>query len=387
MTTMDHVLHLTKMIGARGSTTTHEEEAARYAALTLRQAGFEPITERFISARSGWYPYALFSGLLLVSELVFWLGGQWGAIFAVAVTLFSLISVLLELAFRPNPLRWLLPKGRSQNVWARIPARTSLREKVVLLGHLDTHRTPLVFSTDRLVKVFSVLVPVGLMSSVILLLIFAVDIFVNAWFWPLLTLPFALGVAGIFVLTLQADLTPYTAGANDNATGAGIVLTLAERIKNEPLVNTSIWMVLSGCEEVGCYGADAFAQAHGDQLNGAAWITLDTLGSPGGRPCYLTRETFLLTARSDPDLVTLAEGVASQHPELNARAHHKFSGAYTEGSIGAKHGFRVLTLISLTPEGKPTEWHRPTDVVENVDPAVVECSEKFVWELLQEIDQ
>jgi hypothetical protein len=33
------------------------------------------------------------------------------------------------------------------------------------------------------------------------------------------------------------------------------------------------------------------------------------------------------------------------------------------------------------------EWHRPTDVVDNVDPDTVERTEKFVWKLLKEIDQ
>jgi hypothetical protein len=32
------------------------------------------------------------------------------------------------------------------------------------------------------------------------------------------------------------------------------------------------------------------------------------------------------------------------------------------------------------------EWHRPTDTVENVDPAVVERTETFLWRLLHEID-
>jgi hypothetical protein len=387
MTAMDHVRYLSDTIGPRGSTTSNEEEAARYASRMLSQMDLKPVTEHFISARSGWYPYALFSALLLVSEILSWLGGQWGAVIAVVLTVFSLISVLLELAFRPNPFRWLLPKGRSQNVWARISSRNSPKEKVVLLGHLDTHRTPLVFSTDKFLKLFRILVPAGLVFSVILLFIFAVEIFSGAWFWRFLSLPFAIVVVGILVLTLQADRTDYTAGANDNATGAGIVLSLAEQLKKKPLVNTSVWVVLTGCEEVGCYGADAFAQAHGDELNDAAWITLDSVGSSGGRPCYLTKETFLLTARSDSNLVKLAEGVANKHPELNACAYHKFSGAYTEGSIGAKYGLRVLTLIAFTPDGKLTEWHRPTDVLENVDLAVVECSEKFLWKLLQEIDQ
>ncbi len=386
MTAMDHVRCLAETIGPRGSTTPKETEAARYAAQALRESGLEPITEPFTSARSAWYPYVLFSGLALVGELLFWIGGRWGAVVALSLTSLAFVSALLELAFRPNPFRWLLPKGRSQNVWAQLQPRDEAQEQVVLLGHLDTHRTPLVFSTDGWVRLFSRLVPVGSVSAVILIGLFAVGIFAPGLLWQFLSLPFALVALSIFLLTLQADFSPYTAGANDNATGAGIVLSLAERLKEEPLAHTTVWAVLSGCEEVSCYGADAFARAHRDELGDTAWIALDSVGGDGAAPAYLTRETFLLTTRSDPDLLALADSVSARHPELDAYAHI-FSGAYTEGAIGGKHGFRVLTLIGHRRDGVLPEWHRPTDVVENLDPGVVERTETFVWELLQEIDR
>jgi len=383
---MKHVRYLAETIGPRGSTTPKEAEAARYAAEALRQAGLEPVTESFTSARSAWYPYVLFSGLVLVGELWFWIGGRWGAIAALVLASLAIVSVLRELAFRSNPLRWLLPKGPSQNVWGRLPPRDQPRQQVVLLGHLDTHRTPLVFSTDRWVRLFGLLVPVGLVSTVLLVVIFAVGVAATGWLWRLLSLPFALIALGLFLVTLQADFSPYTAGANDNATGAGIVLSLAERLKKEPLAHTAVWAVLSGCEEVGCYGADAFAQAHRGELGHAAWIALDSVGGASAGPAYLTRETFLLITRSDPSLLALADRVAARHPELDAYAH-TFSGAYTEGAIGGKHGFRVLTLVSHRRDGVLPEWHRPTDVVDNLDPGVVERTETFVWELLQEIDR
>lgn len=386
MDAMKHVRHLAVTIGPRGSTTEKEAEAARYAAEVLRQAGLEPTTEPFTSARSAWYPYVVFSGLVLVGEILFWVGGRWGAVAALVLTVLALGSVLLELAFRPNPLRWILPKGKSQNVWARVAARGDERTQVVIMGHLDSHRTPLVFSSDRWLRLFGLLVPVGLVSSVVLLVLFAIGIASAAWVWRLVSLPFALVGLAVYFLTLQADLTPYSPGANDNATGAGIVLSVAGRLAKEPLAHTTVWAVLSGCEEVGCYGADAFAEAHRDQLGDAAWIALDSMGSAGSAPCYLTEEAFLLPARSDPDLLLLAGRVANGHPELQAQAR-SFSGAYTEGAIGVKHGFRVLTLITLPKEGALTEWHRPTDVVERVDADVVARSEAFLWEVLQELDR
>lgn len=387
MKTMDHVRYLAETIGPRGSTTPREAEAARYAARVLEDLGLRPVTEPFTSARSAWYPYVLFTGFTLVGEVLFWTAGRAGAIAAAVLTAVGLASALLELAFRPNPLRWILPKGRSQNVWARIPPTGEIRQQVVLMGHLDTHRTPLVFSTDRWVRLFSRLVPIGLASTVLLLVLFGIGIAVPDWGWVLrlCTLPLALILLGIFLLTLQADLTPYTVGANDNATGAAVVLSLAERLREEPLAHTAVWVVLSGCEEVGCYGAEDFARRYRAELGRAIWITLDSVGGEKASPAYLTHETFLLTSPSDPELVTLAERIAARHPEWDAHSFH-FRGAYTEGAVGAKYGFRVLTFTGHRRDGVLPEWHRPTDTLEHVDPVVVERTEAFVWELLREVD-
>lgn len=386
MATMDHVRYLAETIGPRGSTTPQEAEAARYAAGVLQDAGLEPVTEPFTSARSAWYRIALFAGLLLVSVVLFWIGGRWGSIVALALALLAFGSVLLEITFRSNPLRWLLPKGSSQNVWARVQPRSETREQVVLLGHLDSHRTPLMFSTDRWLKLYALLIPAGVLSTVLLLVLFAVGIGAAGWLWRFLSLPLALVILGLFLAALQADFTPYSVGANDNATSAGVVLSVAQRVSVEPLTHTAVWAVLSGCEEVGCYGADAFAQTHGDELGGAVWVALEVAGGIGACPAYLTHETLLLTTRSDPELLALADQVALHHPELDAH-RYAFFGANTEGPIGAKHGFRVLTLLGHRRDGVLPEWHRTTDVMENVDADAVERTETFLWEFLQGLDK
>jgi Peptidase family M28 len=382
---MIHVRYLAETIGPRGSTTSEEAAAARYAAQALSRAGLTPVTEHFLSARSAWYPYSVFSGVFLVCELLLWLGGPVGATAALLLAVAGLVSVLVELRFLPNPIRWVLPKGQSQNVWVRLPPQKQVRDKVVLLGHLDTHRTPLVFSSDGWVKFFAALVPIGLASAALLIVLFSIAIMTDAWIWKILSLPLALTILMIFIVTMQADFSPYTAGANDNATGAGVVLSLAEKLKTTPLSNTEVWAVLTGCEEVGCYGADDFAANHREELGPAAWISLDSIGGIAADPAYLKKETFLSASPSDPVLLALAKGIADEYKELNA---HEFSfrGAYTEGAIGYKHGFRVLTLTGHRTDGVLPEWHRPTDVMKNIDPEVVERCETFVWQLLQRID-
>ncbi len=385
MPAMEHVRYLAENIGPRGSTTSKEAEAARYAFEVLRREGLNPVIEPFRSARSAWHPYALFSFLALISEFLFLTAGKWGAVLAFLLSALAMVSVLLELAFRPNLIRFILPKGQSQNVVARIAPKGESREKVVLMAHLDTHRTPFVFSSVRWLKLFTILVPLGLTSAVALTGLFLAGAVFPFLSLKLASIPLALVILGIFLITLQADFTPYSPGANDNASGAGVVLSIAAKLAQSPLENTEVWAVLSGCEEVGCYGAEAFARAHKRELGKAIWLVIDSVGGKEAGPVYITRETFLLTSRSDRELLAIAEKVASAHPELGAYSK-SFRGAYTEGAIGAKHGFRVLTLVGLRRDGFLPGWHRPTDKLENLDPKVVEKTEQFVWELLKEID-
>ena len=63
-------------------------------------------------------------------------------------------------------------------------------------------------------------------------------------------------------ICIEADSTPFTAGANDNATAAGMVLTLAEQFRKKPLEHTRVWAVCTGCEEVQHYGMIDFYRRH-----------------------------------------------------------------------------------------------------------------------------
>ncbi len=164
-----------------------------------------------------------------------------------------------------------------------------------------------------------------------------------------------------------------------------LALSLAQRLREAPLANTEVWTVHTGCEEVGCYGADAFVRRHREQLEGARFITVDTVGGPGSGPCYITREGMTKRYHSDAGLTALAERIAARRPELGAYPKVMSLG-YTEGAIGIKHGLPSITFVNLRPDGVLPHWHRPDDTVEHIDADVLAHSEEFVWELLQGID-
>jgi hypothetical protein len=385
MNAIDHVRYLVETIGPRGSTTESEKEAAAYVHKRLKGFDLQPTMESFSSARSAWLPAALFWSLVLASGFLFLGGGRLRAILALALAATGLASILLELSFRPNFLRWILPKGESQNVSAQIDAKSEVREQVALVAHLDSHRTPLVFSSRIWVRWFERLVPIGMACTVLLILIFALGVVIPLpWLQILAIGPMAVALI-MLVLMLQADFTAYSPGANDNASGIGVVLSLAEQLAKTPLEHTKVWIVLTGCEEVGCYGSDEFIRKHKNALGNAAWITIDTVGSYRGVPVFLSEETFLTTGKSDERLLRTMREINLRHPEVGA---HEISmkGAYTDGAIGSKHGLRVLTLESHQEDGTLSNWHRPTDTIDAVSPECIQATESLVYELLQELD-
>jgi hypothetical protein len=382
---LEHVRHLSVDIGPRGSTTPAEAAAAAYAWGVLDKLDLSPRMHRFTSGTSEYRPFALAITVALLAVAVYPLAGRVTAILATLLAATTLVSAYLELNFITNPIRWLLPKRTSQNVWAVIPPADTATRRLVVVGHLDSHRTPFVFRTPLHLKVFQILVAAAFASMAALVFLYIAGSIVQSHIIYLISLaPAALLIVDL-IITVQPDMTPYTPGANDNASGAAVVLALAERLKDEPLASTEVWVLNSGCEEVGCYGAAAFLREYQEELKGAYFIALDSVAGPGSGPCYITREGMTRPYRSDPGLVALAKQIAADRPELGAYSGVMTLG-FTEGAIGIKNGLPSLTFVNLRPDGVLPHWHRPDDVFENVDADVLARTQAFVWELLQRID-
>lgn len=381
----NHVHHLAVDIGPRGSTTPEEKRAAAYAEDVYRDLGLTPITEEFTSAKSAWRPFTFSTFLVLLSELIYLYGGLVGAVIASLVTGVVIVSLVLELSFKSNPLRWILPKARSQNVSAVIEPASEVKQTVILVGHIDTHRTPISHRSLRWFSIFNRLTTLTFISAILMLVLFLIRLFLVFELLVYVTMILSIPVLVLFLMAFTADFTPYTSGANDNATGAAMTMGLAERATNEPLQNSRVWAVNVGCEEVGAYGSAAWLDSHLDEIGDAVYLTLDNIGGPGAGPCYLTKETLIFPFVYDPELIALADRLAEENPDLKAYSAEQ-KAAYTDGAIGIKAGLSCLTFVGYTPEGVIPHWHQQSDVFENVDWDVMERTLKFVWLLLQAVD-
>lgn len=380
-----HIAHLARDIGPRGSATPAEAEGAEYLRATLAQAGLQPQVESFRSGVSAWWPFSLAMALVLAAVAIYPLAGRPSAGAAIAVVALALGSAFLEVNLRWSPLRLALPRRESRNVWAVAHPSGTARRRIAIIGHVDSHRTPLLFRSMGWQKAREVLVPAGFAAMAVVLVLFAAGIVLQTRVIFLIALAPAAVVGLTLLFTAQADLTPYTAGANDNATGAGLLPTLAASLGAQPLAQTEVWLVATGCEEVGCIGAIAFFERHHADLRDAVILVVDTVGGAGSGPCYLRSEGMVMQHRYDAELLALADAVAAERPELGAYSR-RMTEAYTEGLPAIQAGLHALTLCGFTPEGELPRWHQPSDTVEQIDRGVLARNYSFIQELLHRID-
>lgn len=383
-TILKHMHYLCETIGPRGSTTKGERLGAEYCQSVFQKLGLLTNLEHFKSARSIFQPHLIGSLFMLFAFGIYPFGGRITAGIAAAVSLVTLISELLELSFKENLLRWLLPKGDSQNVYAIIPPSAEHRQDLLLIGHVDTQRTPLIFRTPKWVNAYKAFTTIAFVFFVLQTLLFILGtIFQWAWIWWA-SIPSAGCAVLLAAICLQADNTPFTVGANDNATAVGMVLTLAEQIANQPLHHTRLFCLCTGCEEVQHYGAIDFFKRHREELIKPKAVVFEMLGCAG--PGWLIREGIIVPFRSDPQMVKLVEGLAAEHPEWGAYPV-SISGGNSELSDCVQFGVPAITLFGLTPQGDAPYWHQIQDTMDKIRPAYLAKSYALTWTLIQTLDK
>ncbi len=381
---MAHIRALAVDIGPRGSTTPGERRGAEYCQQVFEKMGLRPVWDTFSSARSIFHPHLIGATLMLLAFVLYPLGGQATAILAALLSLLVLVSELQELGFQNNLFRLLVPKGESQNVHALIPPVGDHRQDLVLIGHIDTQRTPLVFRSPQWVEIYKGFTTAAFVLFALQILLFALGaVFQWSWVWYA-AIPSAVSALLLLALCIQAELTPFTAGANDNASAVAMVLALAEEFKNEPLQHTRVWAVCTGCEEVQHYGAIDFFRRHRAELRNPKAIVFELVGCAG--PAWLTQEGIVVPFHADARLASLAEAVSANNPDLDAYPV-TISGGNSEMADCIRAGVPAITLFGLTKNGEAPYWHQPGDTYDKIQPEVVARSYRFTREMIARLDQ
>jgi len=302
---------------------------------------------------------------------------------------FAIIIIYLEANLYDNPLRKLIARGRSYNAIGRqAPAGSAqARQRVVLISYLDTPPAARTFKTPRRTRLFRWVYWIGslsLFAAVGLYLLGGLDIWEWAFVWA--------GICGVLqslaiIQSLQADRGGFTPGANNNASGIGTVLTLAEQVKSVPLRNTEVWFVCCGSHTTGNSGLRALLQQHGDELREAWFIGFEGVGV-GQRLISLHRKEWpgRQPGRSlHPAVRDLLERIQREIPAHPIEFHTL--PRLTVVSAAARRGLKSLCLSVYADDNHmPYAYHRD-DVAAHLQGEALDIAQTAGWALLQQIDR
>ena len=366
-------------IGPRGSTTAAEKKAADYVAQEMRRWADEVRVEGFRSFTSFSWPYGLLYLLSAVGGLLNWYNpGPALAVSALAALLF------LKQVNGTWSIGFLFPQRDSQNVVGIIRPTGEATSRVVITAHHDSSKSAILFAPN-LVAGFrrSFLLMAG--SIFVLPAVAVLGMLVPDRAFPkYLALPFAAYLIISFLFIVHRELFGrYTPGANDNASGVAVMLGLGERFGGRPPASTEIWLVSTGCEEVGMVGMIEFLKAHGSDFKDALFINLDNVGA--GQAKWTTAEGMLTLYHCDQRLVELAEKISRRHPEWGMTGVTNTIMSTDLGPILAR-GFRGISVRSEDENRLLPNWHWHTDTYDNVDPWTLEIVGEFVSEMIGIID-
>jgi hypothetical protein len=385
---LDHIGYLSETIGGRGSCTPGERQAAEYAAEQMRAIGVQNVRmEAFQGAPSTYRPYALaFSAGLLGTVMAWLLQDKLGLFLAAILNALGAWGMLAETDFSNNWTRWLLAKASSQNAVGVIAPRGEVKHRAVLCAHLDTHRTPVFYSSSTWQTLFSLLVGGALLSMLASALLYALGAGLNLTWVRWIGLVVAAVQVFALVMCLHADFTPYSPGANDNASGVGVCLELARHLVAKPLENTQVWLAFTGCEETAAYGMSAFLDANAVALGPESiYIIIDQVGK--GSLEYLTADGLIIKRRTHTRALALARECARGLPDVETA--EQVGIAYTDAAVATKRGLIALTLVAVPPpgSGESTHWHQISDTFDEIEARTLSDAQQFTWEALQKIDQ
>ena len=371
---------LAEEIGGRRPTGPAERRAAELVADRLRRSGLSLEMRPFRAHPT----FALQYGTALAIALLGAPISRRRPIEASAAALAGAALTSAEDGLVHRPLTRLFARRESHNLIATIDPTGKANRTVCLVCHLDTSRSGLMFHHRFLPMLHGW---IAAQAAAFAATIAAPLIRLLPSGTRVVRAAYAILAAGLGLLIERELRGVDVPGANDNASGVAAVATLASHLQAEPLPNTRVICLFTGCEEAGVLGADAFVrdlEVAGEDWRTWLFVNFDGVAAAATLR-FLRHEGVLRKWRSDSCLVGIAEQLAARRPELGLRgADHNAGLTYDTTPVLARGG-RAITLSAQ--DWTIPNYHSPTDTVENIDPNVLDHAIEAGREMLAAIDR
>ena len=291
----EYIIQLSETIGPRPPGSNNEKAALAYIEEQLTSYGMDAELAGFLFPHHHFTPWITGAGVLF---LVYASAGR-------PPLLGLLLPISLLLA--PDLGRWWNRRWNgsipSSNVYTSLSSED--QPTLVLCAHVDTGKAA-VLNRPFLLKLRGVTMDIAQRAA---LLLAALGLAELAGF----TIPHLISTTAavigamtgfwlVFSETLEqlARLDFYSPGANDNASGVGLALALAEHYASNQPESFNLAFLFTGAEEAGLHGARAFARGLGSDSRTAV-LSLDMVGA-GNTLRYASRDGVLFSRRADARL-------------------------------------------------------------------------------------
>ena len=289
---MRHIRHLCEQIGPRPAGSAAEEQARAYAAGQLENWGYRVERQAVLFAppvRVNLLEPVVSAVLLLASAL-------WQALPWLALIMPLLVAVLPDIERLRT--RWQRCTAASANLCAH-PAQAAPDGSPLLIvcAHLDSARNGVfqsgvwrgyaaqtTFYTQRYAIFLALLAVADRLVIPLPKVVLAATILAGTLLagWRL----------GMELYSLRPQQATHSPGANDNASGVGVLLAVAEHFSKHPPRGTQLEFCLTGAEETGMHGAAARAAQLPRGAPQVLMLNLDMVGA-GSALRFITRDGVL----------------------------------------------------------------------------------------------
>jgi hypothetical protein len=314
-----------------------------------------------------------------------------------ALLLFTTTSFYFDLNASRHFLRLLFFRRASQNVVSR-GENPDASHKLILAAHIDAARTGTIFGkgATSLSKRVSGFLPfphtrfLFWSAAILLPMLGARMAGVDSDGLAILQIiPTLILLVSTFLL-VDWRLSQVVPGANDNASGVAVALSLAEKLGEEPPRNLDVWVVLTGGEECGMEGMREFTRRHKDELDPFKTIVLaiDSVGKGDVR--WVASEGLTISFEMDARVTQLCEAIA----EADANEENRYRAAplrhgYATDALAARvGGLRASAITCLEPGAiTPSNHHTPQDIPNAIDPQAMKRAANFTLDLVRALDR
>jgi hypothetical protein len=368
-------------VGRRAPGSDAERRAAAY--LKRRLEGFgRQVEVESVDLWPAWpLAYAVLAGLAVVGSVLSVSIPALGTALALAAALLTLLDAGVLLP----TVRRLLGRRASQNVvsWGD-------RDKpglLLLVAHYDAGRGGIALSQNAEARraAFGNLVrrPIGPLEplfwadlAVLVCCVLRLAGLSGFLLTVLQFIPTALLIVAVALL-LDIALSTTRAGENDNATGAALVLRLAERFGGGRLDHFDVHVLLTGGQKAIAAGSRAFLKRHKHDLGRERTVVLNLDAVGSGTVRYTSREGPLVAVKSHPQLIQRCQAIADDEDENAFGARPLVNRSPSDGYAARSAG---LPAITISCRG------RLDYVPARVDAGAIERAERFCAELIRRLD-